>query len=53
MHVLVLQHEWNDGPGYLGDALNQRGATLNIVRLDQNATMPDLAPYDMLLVMVG
>ena len=53
MRVLVLQHEWNDGPGYLGDALTQRGAALDVVRLDQQETIPDLVPYDMLLIMGG
>ena len=53
MRVLVLQHEWNDGPGYLGDALARRGAVLDVVRLDRNETIPDLAPYDMLLIMGG
>jgi GMP synthase-like glutamine amidotransferase len=53
MRVLVLQHEWNDGPGYLGDAITRRGAAIDVVRLDQNEAIPDLAPYDMLLIMGG
>ena len=53
MRVLVLQHEWSDGPGYLGEALEKRGATIDVVRLDQNEAIPDVAPYDLLLVMGG
>jgi GMP synthase-like glutamine amidotransferase len=51
--VLVLQHETHDGPGYLGEALLRRGATLDIVRLDVGESIPDLSAYDMLLVMGG
>ncbi len=53
MRVLVLQHEWNDGPGYLGEALERRGAVLDVVRLDREERIPDLDPYEMLLVMGG
>jgi GMP synthase-like glutamine amidotransferase len=51
--VLVLQHEWNDGPGYLGEALQRRGAALDVVRLDRAELIPDIDLYDMLLVMGG
>jgi GMP synthase-like glutamine amidotransferase len=53
MRVLVLQHEWNDGPGYLGEALGKNGATLDVARLDWNETLPVIAPFDMLLIMGG
>src|SRR5262245_30123602 len=53
MRVLVLQHEWNDGPGYLGEALQRRGAIIDVVRLDCAERIPDIDPYDMLLVMGG
>ncbi len=53
MRVLVLQHEWNDGPEYLGEALTKRGASIEVVRLDRNEPIPDVAPYDMLLIMGG
>ncbi len=53
MRVLVLQHDPNDGPGYLGEALERRGASLAVVRLDRNESIPDLAAYDMLLIMGG
>ena len=53
MRVLVLQHEWDDGPGYLGEALEKRGAVLDVVRLDRNESIPDIATYDMLLILGG
>ncbi len=53
MRVLVLQHDPNDGPGYLGEALERRGASLDVVRLDRNESIPDLVAYDMLLIMGG
>ena len=53
MRVLVLQHEWNDGPGYLGEALQRHGAALDVVRLDHTELIPDTDSYDMLLVMGG
>ena len=53
MRVLVLQHEWNDGPGYLGEALQRRGSALDVVRLDREERIPDMDPYEMLLVMGG
>jgi GMP synthase (glutamine-hydrolysing) len=51
--VLVFQHDPDDGPGYLGNALLQRGARLAIVRLDNGEAVPETAVYDMLLVMGG
>jgi len=51
--VLVFQHDPFDGPGYLGEALLRRGASLTIIRLDDGETVPDASAYDMLLVMGG
>jgi GMP synthase-like glutamine amidotransferase len=53
LSVLVFQHEPDDGPGYLSDALIRHNATLDIVRLDQNGVVTDPSSYDMLLVMGG
>jgi len=50
LSVLVFQHEPDDGPGYLGEALIRRGARLTTVRLDKGESVPDAAPYNMLLV---
>lgn len=53
LSVLVFQHDPYDGPGYLGEALLRRGGRLTIIRLDQVEVVPDITPYDMLLVMGG
>ena len=53
LSVLVFQHDPNDGPGYLGDAFLQRGANLRMVELHNCEPVPDIAPYDVLLVMGG
>ena len=53
MRVLVLQHEWDDGPGYLGEALEKRGAALDVVRLDLDESIPPITAYDMLLILGG
>jgi GMP synthase-like glutamine amidotransferase len=53
LSVLVFQHEPDDGPGYLGDALVRHNATLDIVRLDKNEAVTNPSRYDMLLVMGG
>ena len=53
MRVLVLQHELNDGPGYLGEALAKRGAALEVVRLDRGEALPAFEPFDLLLIMGG
>ncbi len=53
LSVLVFQHDPYDGPGYLGEALLRRGASLDIVRLDDKEAVPDISAYDMLLVMGG
>jgi GMP synthase-like glutamine amidotransferase len=53
LSVLVFQHDLHDGPGYLGEALLQRGAKLEIVRLDLGESVADPTNYDMLLVMGG
>jgi GMP synthase (glutamine-hydrolysing) len=53
LSVLIFQHEPDDGPGYLGEALIRRGARLTTVRLDKGESMPNITPYDMILVMGG
>jgi len=53
LSVLVFQHDRHDGPGYLGEALIQRGAKLDIVRLDEGEAIPNPSNYDLLLVMGG
>ena len=53
LSVLVLQHDPHDGPGYLGEALLRRGASLTNVRLDEGEAVPNISDYDMVLVMGG
>jgi GMP synthase (glutamine-hydrolysing) len=53
LSVLVFQHDPHDGPGYLGDAFLRRGARLDIVQLNNGEAIPDIAPYDVILVMGG
>ena len=53
LSVLVFQHDPHDGPGYLGEALLQRGARITIIRLDEGEAVPDISAYDFLLVMGG
>ena len=53
MRVLVFQHDPYDGPGYLGEALTRRGATLEVVRLDAVEVLPDPSDYDLLLILGG
>jgi GMP synthase-like glutamine amidotransferase len=51
--VLVLQHLPVEHPGSVGAALEQAGAELTTVELDSGETMPDLDPFDLLVVMGG
>jgi len=53
LRVLVLQHEPLDGPGYLGEALERRGAGLHLVRLERGEPIPDPLVYDALLSLGG
>lgn len=53
LSVLVFQHEPQDGPGYLGEALQRRGGRLRIIRLDEGEEVPEIAKHEMLLVMGG
>jgi len=53
LSVLVFQHDPYDGPGYLGEALLRHGASLDIIRLDNDEAVPDASAFDMLLVMGG
>lgn len=53
MRVLVLQHLAIEHPGVLRDFFQEDGAHLTTVELDDGETIPDLAPFDMMLVMGG
>lgn len=51
--VLVLQHHPDEDPGALGALLGAAGFGLLAVELDAGEAIPDLEPFDVLLVMGG
>jgi GMP synthase-like glutamine amidotransferase len=51
--VLVLQHLAAEDPGALGTLLVDAGMRLTTVELDEGEKIPDLEPFDLLLVMGG
>ena len=53
MQVLVLQHLAVEHPGVFRDFLREDGVAWNTVELDQGEPIPDLEPYDIMLVMGG
>jgi GMP synthase-like glutamine amidotransferase len=53
IQVLVLQHLSVEHPGSVGARLRQAGADLRTVELDHGETVPDLDPFDLLVVMGG
>lgn len=53
MRILVLQHASVEHPGVLREFFKADGFSLHTVELDEGETIPDLAPFDMMLVMGG
>lgn len=53
MKVLVLQHLAVEHPGVFRDFLREDGVAWHTVELDQGEPIPDLEPYDVMLVMGG
>lgn len=53
MRILVLQHASVEHPGILRDFFNADGFTWHPVEIDAGEPIPDLAPYDLMLVMGG
>jgi GMP synthase-like glutamine amidotransferase len=53
IQVLVLQHLSVEHPGSVGARLRQAGAELQTVELDHGEAVPDLDPFDLLVVMGG
>jgi GMP synthase-like glutamine amidotransferase len=51
--VLVVQHEESTGPGWFGEWLRDAGVVLDIVHPYRGADLPELTPYDGLLVLGG
>lgn len=53
MNVLVLQHLAVEHPGVLRDFLREDGVDWHTVELDQGEPIPDLEPFDVMIVMGG
>jgi len=53
MKILVLQHVVNEHPGVFRDFLRQDGFSWDTIELDEGQEIPDLEPYDFMIVMGG
>jgi GMP synthase-like glutamine amidotransferase len=53
MRILVLQHASVEHPGVFREFFKADGATLQTVELDEGQTIPDLEPFDLMVVMGG
>src|SRR5260370_36666570 len=53
MRVLVLQHAAHEGPGLVGDALVEHGATLDVCRTDRGEPAPASADGYQLVIAMG
>ena len=53
MDVLVLQHIACEPPGVYEDVLNERGATIQRVELDEGEPLPDWRAFDAIIAMGG
>jgi GMP synthase-like glutamine amidotransferase len=53
MNILVLQHLPVEHPGIFRDYFKRDGHVLTTVELDHGESIPDLAPFDMMIVMGG
>jgi GMP synthase-like glutamine amidotransferase len=51
--VLVLQHIACEPPGVYEDVLNERGATIQRVELDEGEPLPDWRAFDAIIAMGG
>ena len=53
MRILVLQHATVEHPGVFRDFFRADGFSWRAVELDEGQTIPDLDPFDLMLVMGG
>jgi GMP synthase (glutamine-hydrolysing) len=53
MDVLVLQHIACEPPGVYEDVLDEHGATIHRVELDEGDPLPDWRPFDAIVAMGG
>jgi len=53
MNVIVLQHVAVEHPGVFTDFFREDGARLHAIELDEGEAIPDLEPFDLMVVMGG
>jgi len=53
MNVIVLQHVAVEHPGVLRDFFREDGLRVHTVELDEGEPIPDLEPFDLMVVMGG
>jgi GMP synthase-like glutamine amidotransferase len=53
MKTHCLMNIWFEGPGYISDWMEQHGHTMQVWRLFENPTLPEVEDVDLLLVMGG
>ncbi len=53
MRILVLQHLAVEHPGIFREFMTEDGGSWETVEIDANETIPDLARYDLMMVMGG
>lgn len=53
LNLLIFQHASSENPGSFCELFREDGLTLHTVELDRGDTVPDLDPFDFLLVMGG
>ncbi len=53
MRIVVFQHAAVEHPGMFRDLFREDGFPWDVIELDRGDSIPDLAPYDLMLVMGG
>jgi GMP synthase (glutamine-hydrolysing) len=53
MRIDVLEHAANEGPGKIGTWAEERGHTVNHVRMDEGGTLPSLEDSGLIVIMGG
>ena len=53
MKIIVLQHVAVEHPGVFRDFLREDGLSWQTIELDEGQSIPDLAPFDLMIVMGG
>ena len=53
MRIIVFQHAKVEHPGMFRNLFREDGCSWDVIELDRGDSIPDLTPYDMMLVMGG